>query len=120
VNTSIAESAAFDAGRASERAAIVDFIRGSASRMSLLAADVAVSLALCIEGGDLSVPARQLQQAPCDLDPPSNFGAGWTDGEHETFIEVRGYIAELCDFQPEQQMWRLIGWLDGRIGDNRP
>ena len=88
--------------------------------MSLLAADVAVSLALCIEGGDLSVPARQLQQAPCDLDPPSNFGAGWTDGEHETFIEVRGYIAELCDFQPEQQMWRLIGWLDGRIGDNRP
>jgi len=68
----------------------------------------------------VSVPARQLQQAPCDLDPPSNFGAGWTDGEHETFIEVRGYIAELCDFQPEQQMWRLIGWLDGRIGDNRP
>lgn len=52
MTTSRAEASAFDAGRASERAAIVDFIRTQAARMDPAAVDVAVSLALCIEGGD--------------------------------------------------------------------
>lgn len=69
----------------------------------------------------VSVPATQEpkpgpRRRPADDDYNYDFEAGLSEG----LVQARDYLGSLEEAEESDILSRLHGWLDGRIGENRP